>query len=141
MSASFLYLCIGTLGMLCALLQPSILFILTYKHKRSTIWFINALFLIIIHFLKIPDGVFQSILNLNDKEHYLLTLTMCWIQLRSISCTIDNTEIHSEDNYDATYFSRNFLYKVAYCLYLPTLCLGPLILYHEFMNSVRISYL
>ncbi|XP_076247087.1 protein-cysteine N-palmitoyltransferase Rasp [Calliopsis andreniformis] len=136
-SASFLYFCIGILGMLCALLLPSVLYILTYKHNRLTIWIINTLFLFIIHFLKIPDSTFQSLLELSDEEHYLLTVTMCWIQLRSISCNIDMIEIHSEHNYNAFYFLRNFLHTLAYCLYLPTLCLGPLILYHEFMDSIK----
>ena len=137
MSLSFLYFHIGTTSMLCALVQPTVLYILTYKRNKSTVWVINTLFLFVIHFLKIPDGTFQNILRLGDEEHYILTLTMCWIQLRSISCSIDNTEIHSEYKSGVFYFLRNLLWKLAYCLYLPTLCLGPLILYNEFMDSIK----
>ncbi|CAK9817043.1 Protein-cysteine N-palmitoyltransferase HHAT [Anthophora plagiata] len=137
-SISFLYFCIGTSGTLCTLMQPSILYILTYKRRHSTIWFINISFLFIIHFLKIPDGIFQSTFEFNEEEHYILTVIMCWIQLRSISCSIDNIELYSENNYDQMIcVSKKFLYKLAYCLYLPTLSLGPLVLYHEFIVSVQ----
>ncbi|XP_015431321.1 PREDICTED: protein-cysteine N-palmitoyltransferase HHAT [Dufourea novaeangliae] len=137
-SVTSLYFSIGILGTLCALIQPSIVYILTYKRKNYIIWLINTLFLFVIHFLKIPDGIFQRMLKLNDEEHYLLTLTMCWIQLRSISCSIDNRKMCLENNCDdISYLSRNFLWGLAYCLYLPTLYLGPLILYHEFIDSIR----
>ncbi|XP_076661827.1 protein-cysteine N-palmitoyltransferase Rasp isoform X2 [Halictus rubicundus] len=138
MSVSFLYFSIGILGALCALIQPGILYILTYKRKSHIIWLIHTLFLFLIHFLKIPDGIFQSMLQLSDEEHYLLTLTMCWIQLRSISCSIDNKQMCVDNDYNNTsHFIRNFLWALAYSLYLPTLHLGPLILYHEFIDSIK----
>ncbi|XP_076281734.1 protein-cysteine N-palmitoyltransferase Rasp isoform X2 [Lasioglossum baleicum] len=136
-SVSFLYFSIGISGALCTLIQPSVLYILTYKRKNHIIWLINTLFLFLIHFLKIPDGAFQNMLQLSDEEHYLLTLTMCWIQLRSISCSIDK-HISVANYYDDTsHFFRNFLWALAYSLYLPTLHLGPLILYHEFIDSIK----
>ncbi|XP_054013777.1 protein-cysteine N-palmitoyltransferase HHAT isoform X1 [Hylaeus anthracinus] len=137
-SVSFLWFHIGELGALCVLIQPSILYILTYKRNKSTVWLINVLFLLIIHFLKIPGGSFQSILKLNDEKHYILTLTMCWIQLRSISFAIDNIQTCSENRCNnISRLWKNFLWGLAYCLYLPTLCLGPLILYHEFIDSIK----
>ncbi|XP_031843880.1 protein-cysteine N-palmitoyltransferase Rasp isoform X3 [Nomia melanderi] len=136
-SVSSLYFFIGTLGTLCAVIQPSILYILTYKRENYIIWLINTLFLFLIHFLKIPNGIFQNVLKLSDEEHYLLTLTMCWIQLRCISCSIDNKQMCLENNYDNIYLLRNFLWGLAYSLYLPTLHLGPLILYHEFIDSIK----
>ncbi|XP_012148819.2 protein-cysteine N-palmitoyltransferase Rasp isoform X1 [Megachile rotundata] len=138
MSISFLYYLIGALGTLCIVIQLSMLYILTYRQSRLIIWLINTLFLFLIHFLKIPDGTFQSTFKFNDEEHYILTLVMCWIQLRSISYSIDNIEQHLDSDCDIKfYFFNNFLCKLAYCLYLPTLSLGPLILYHEFMNSLK----
>ncbi|XP_050600802.1 protein-cysteine N-palmitoyltransferase HHAT isoform X1 [Bombus affinis] len=140
-SLLFLYYCIGTFGMLCALVHPSILYILTYKRGKSTIWMINILFLFIIHFLKIPDGSFQNIFKLNDEEHYILTHILCWVQLRSISYSMDNIKSHLENKCDyILFFVQNLLYKLAYCLYLPTLSLGPLVLYQEFINSVKGSF-
>lgn len=127
--------------MLCALVHPSILYILTYKRGKSTIWMINILFLFIIHFLKIPDGSFQNIFKLNDEEHYILTHILCWVQLRSISYSMDNIKSHLENKCDyILFFVQNLLYKLAYCLYLPTLSLGPLVLYQEFINSVCIIF-
>nr|XP_034190018.1 protein-cysteine N-palmitoyltransferase Rasp isoform X1 [Osmia lignaria] len=141
MSISFLHFLIGTLGTLCIFIQLSVLYILTYKQSRLIIWLINMIFLFLIHFLKIPDGTFQSTFKFNDEEHYLLTLIMCWIQLRSISYSIDNMNKHLKSDCDEMlYFFNNFLYKLAYCLYLPTLSLGPLILYHEFMDSIKETF-
>ena len=102
---------------------------------------INVVFLFLIHFLKIPNGIFQNTFKLNDEEHYILTHIICWVQLRSISYSIDNTKSHLENNCDnMSFFVQNVLYKLAYCLYLPTLSLGPLILYHEFIDSVCIIF-
>ncbi|XP_031843879.1 protein-cysteine N-palmitoyltransferase Rasp isoform X2 [Nomia melanderi] len=57
--------------------------------------------------------------------------------LRCISCSIDNKQMCLENNYDNIYLLRNFLWGLAYSLYLPTLHLGPLILYHEFIDSIK----
>lgn len=140
-SISFLYSCIGTLGMMCALMQPSILYILTYRCCRSTVWSVNILFLLIIDFLKIPDGIFQTMLKFNDEEHYILMLIMCWSQLRSISYSIDNIETRVGNKYNDTFHVlKSYMHKLAYCLYLPTLSLGPLVLYQDFVGSVCIIF-
>jgi len=128
-SLIFLYYYLGILGMLCALLQPSFLHMVTCICSKNVAWSIHILFLFIIHILKIPNGTFQSLLGITDERHYILTLIMCWIHLRSIS--------HNMDSIDGQFSnSNNFIQKLAYCLYLPTLFLGPLILYHEFVESV-----
>lgn len=115
--------------MLCIILQPSVLHILTCICSKNTAWTIHVLYLFVIHILKIPNGIFQSWLCISDEKHYVLTLIMCWIHLRSISHNMDSID-------DQFSNSNNFIQKLAYCLYLPTLFLGPLILYHEFVESV-----
>ncbi|XP_071579109.1 protein-cysteine N-palmitoyltransferase Rasp isoform X6 [Temnothorax nylanderi] len=131
-SIIFLYHYLGTLSMLCAVLQPSFLHILTHICSKNTAWIIHILYLFVIHILKIPNGTFQSWLGITDEKHYILTLLMCWIHLRSISHNMDSID-------DQFSNSNNFIQKLAYCLYLPTLFLGPLILYHEFVESVCMS--
>lgn len=127
----FLYYYLGILGFLCILLQPIFLHILTCMCSKNTAWCIHVFCLFIIHVLKTPDGAFQSWLRFSDEQHFILTLTMCWIHLRSIS--------HNMDNIDEQLSGINkFIQRLAYCLYLPTLFLGPLILYHEFVKSVCI---
>jgi len=128
-STAFLYYYIGSLSALCILLQPSLLHIITYKCSKHVAWLIHVSFLFVIHILKIPNGTFQSWLGLDDEQHYILTLTLCWIHLRSISHNMDSIDkelVHS----------NSFIQKLAYCLYLPTLFSGPLILYQEFVESV-----
>ncbi|KAL6437124.1 hypothetical protein ACFW04_005012 [Cataglyphis niger] len=129
-STAFLYYYIGLLGALCALLQPSLLHIITYKCSKDIAWLIHVSFLFVIHILKIPNGTFQNWLGFDDEQHYILTLTMCWIHLRSISYNMDSID-------DKFLNSNNFIQKLAYCLYLPTLFSGPLILYHEFVESIN----
>ncbi|KAK2587477.1 hypothetical protein KPH14_003181 [Odynerus spinipes] len=133
-STSFLYYYLGTLGVLCILIQSSLLHLLSYINNKKIIWLVHILFLFVIHIFKIPDGMFYQWLQYNDNKHYLLTLAMCWIQLRCISQNMDNLEI-----YHGTHricFLYNYLQMLAYCLYLPTLFLGPLILYHEFVKAL-----
>lgn len=132
-SMAFLYYYLGILGALCALLQPSLLHMLTFTRSKSTTWFIYISFLFIIHVLKIPDGAFQTWLGFSDEQHYILTLMMCWIHLRSISHNMDSPDGRLCD-------TNSFIQRLAYCLYLPTLFLGPLILYHEFVESVRTTH-
>lgn len=129
-SSVFFFYYVGIWSILC-IVQPGFLHILTCICSKSVAWSIHVSFLFIIHILKIPDGTFQRLLDLNDEQHYILTLTMCWIHLRSIS--------HNMDTIDGQILTTNsFIQKLAYCLYLPTLFFGPLILYHEFVDSVCI---
>ncbi|XP_014606278.1 PREDICTED: protein-cysteine N-palmitoyltransferase HHAT isoform X1 [Polistes canadensis] len=133
---SILFLCyyLGTVGTLCILAQSSLLYLLNYVNSKKIIWLVHVLFLFIIHVCKIPNGFFYQWLQYKDDEHYLLLLAMCWIQLRSISQNMNTFKMHYMKNY--TNFFNNYLQMLAYCLYLPTLFLGPLILYHEFLNAL-----
>ncbi|KAG7199248.1 hypothetical protein KM043_018115 [Ampulex compressa] len=133
-SLAFLYYSVGTIGMLCALAQPSLLYLLTFRRSRITTWLVHVLFLFVIHFLKVPDGFFQTILGLGDVAHFIVTITMCWIQLRSISYNMDMIDGYGINRKSS--FLINFIHMLTYCLYLPTLCLGPLILYNEFIDSI-----
>ena len=131
-SIVFLYYYLGILGMLCTILQPTFLHIMTCICSKNAAWTIHVLYMFVIHILKIPNGPFQSWLGITDEKHYILTLVMCWIHLRSISHNMDSID----DQFSS---SNNFIQKLAYCLYLPTLFLGPLILYHEFVESVCLN--
>ncbi|KYQ57855.1 Protein-cysteine N-palmitoyltransferase Rasp, partial [Trachymyrmex zeteki] len=132
-SIVFLYYYLGMLGMLCTILQPTFLHIMTCICSKNAAWTIHILYMFVIHILKIPNGPFQSWLEITDEKHYILTLVMCWIHLRSISHNMDSID----DQFSS---SNNFIQKLAYCLYLPTLFLGPLILYHEFVESINQSH-
>ncbi|XP_011880609.1 PREDICTED: protein-cysteine N-palmitoyltransferase Rasp isoform X2 [Vollenhovia emeryi] len=129
-SIIFLYYYLGTMSMLCVVLQPSFLHVVTFMCSKNAAWAVHILYLFVIYILKIPNGTFQSWLGINDEKHYVLTLVMCWIHLRSISHNMDSID----DQFSS---SNNFIQKLAYCLYLPTLFLGPLILYHEFVESIN----
>ena len=83
------------------------------------------------------DVVFREVLNLEDEQYFVLTAAICWIQLRSISYSIDSIEDYEYT--DVKGFVQDLMKNVAYCLYLPTLFLGPIVLYGQFIDGVRFT--
>ena len=83
---------------------------------------------------KISDTIYQKLLLLENQDYFMITSAVCWIQLRSISYSINNIKKYKYINVYG--FFDNFLENLAYTLYLPTLFLGPLISYQEFVKGV-----
>jgi hypothetical protein len=77
-------------------------------------------------------------LSLTAEHHYILTTAICWIQLRSISYSIDSIDTYKHVN--TCGFFKDFVKNIAYCLYLPTLFLGPVILYQQFTDGVSFYF-
>lgn len=93
--------------------------------------------LALIYWVKVSEAIFVEWLGLGDRDYFLLTSAICWIQLRSISYSVDN--IKSQEHLESSDFLENLMLNVAYSLYLPTLFFGPVILYQEFVDGVRIE--
>ncbi|XP_066588510.1 protein-cysteine N-palmitoyltransferase Rasp [Prorops nasuta] len=137
-SLGFLCFYIGVHSAVCIFLQPCLLFFLTIRHNKLVKWLIFTSYLFILHFLKIQGGIFQQWLNLSNEEHHILTIAMCWVHLRSISYAMDiSTDYVLHINQLPSLKKNDLLSKIAYSLYLPTLFLGPLILYNEFVSSMN----
>ena len=129
---SFLFLYFGILGILCILIQPCISCLLLAINSKIITWLTNLIILTAINFAKHSETIYQFFVHLENEEYFMLTIVICWTQLRSISFVMDNCG-------SKLYFKSFFvllLHNTAYNLYLPNLFLGPVILYDEFFKGV-----
>lgn len=133
-SVIFLWDYFGLLSTLCTLLLPCISCLLTSLRSKVISWVVHTATLALIYYAKISDVIFREWLMLEDEQYFMLTAAICWIQLRSISYSIDSIESYKHINVWG--FIQDLLQNLAYCLYLPTLFLGPVILYQQFIDGV-----
>ncbi|XP_014210210.1 protein-cysteine N-palmitoyltransferase Rasp [Copidosoma floridanum] len=134
-SITFLWHYLGFLSTLCTLLLPFVSCLLTSLESKTVSWLVHSITLALIYWAKVSDIVFREWLDLNDEDYFLLTTAICWIQLRSISYSLDS--INSYKHIHVYGFFKDLIQNIAYCLYLPTLFLGPIILYHQFTDGIR----
>ena len=120
------------------LIQPCIACLLVSFRSKTISYIVHLLLLGVIHLTSSLHVATQEWLGLDDKKYSLFVVSICWMQMRSISCTIDR--IDSYEHTDLKGFFKDFIQSAAYCLYLPTLFLGPLILYSEFIDGVSTTY-
>ncbi|XP_049828003.1 protein-cysteine N-palmitoyltransferase Rasp isoform X3 [Schistocerca gregaria] len=73
----------------------------------------------------------QAWLQISFSAEYLLHAALGWTHMRCLSFTLDKV---NEVNYTADL--RNCINLLGYCFYLPTLFMGPLILYEVFHEGV-----
>ncbi|XP_012272296.1 protein-cysteine N-palmitoyltransferase Rasp isoform X2 [Orussus abietinus] len=134
-SILFLSYFVGIVGMLCMLIQPCIACLLTAFRSKSLSWIIHLSSLALIYLTKMSDSPVQYWLKLNEEEYYMFIIGICWIQLRSISYSIDSIVNYKHKNLLG--FLKELSQNAAYCLYLPTLFLGPVLLYSEFLQGIN----
>ncbi|OXU20951.1 hypothetical protein TSAR_011068 [Trichomalopsis sarcophagae] len=135
LSVIFLWNYFGLLSTLCTLLLPCISCLLASLRSKVISWIVHTATLALIYYAKVSDVIFREWLMLEDEEYFMLTAAICWIQLRSISYSIDSIE--SYKHVDVWGFVQDLLQNLAYCLYLPTLFLGPVIFYQQFLDGVN----
>ncbi|XP_074097438.1 protein-cysteine N-palmitoyltransferase Rasp-like isoform X2 [Cotesia typhae] len=107
-TATFIWTQLGLSGVLFFLIQPSVVCLLI-----AILW--------------------NDWLKVNQEWQYLLTVTIFWTQLRSISCSVDNVTRYQHKNLSS--FLKNLIEITAYCLYLPTMFTGPFFLYSDFRKG------
>lgn len=117
------------------LIQPCVACLLVSLRSKRISCVIHLLSLGVIQLTKTLHVVTQDWLNLEDEKYLIFIIGICWMQLRSISCSIDRIDSYKHTTLAG--FFVDLLHSAAYCLYLPTLFLGPLILYSEFIDGVR----
>ncbi|KAL7298501.1 hypothetical protein TKK_0008281 [Trichogramma kaykai] len=137
-SLTYLWTNFGLLSTLCTLLLPCLSCLLASVRSKSLSWCAHCCTLGLIYWAKISDVVFREWLGLDDEAYFLLTAAICWIQLRSISYGLDSIDGFVYEDVDG--FVLDLMKNVAYCLYLPTLFLGPIILYEQFVRGIEKAY-
>ncbi|XP_043275645.1 protein-cysteine N-palmitoyltransferase Rasp [Venturia canescens] len=134
-SLVFLWRYLGVLGMLCMLIQPCIACLLVSIKSKKISCIVHLLSLGGLQMAKTMHVVMQNWLGLGDVKYQMFIIGICWMQLRCISCSIDRIDSYKHENLSS--FMQDLLHSLAYCLYLPTLFLGPLILYGEFIDGIQ----
>lgn len=81
--------------------------------KRLWSWACAAAFLGLITYVKTSETA-KTLLALSEKERHVLAITVCWMNLRCLSCSLDNE-------------ADDFVGCAGYSLYLPTLVFGPFV--------------
>lgn len=135
-SIIFLWHYVGFMGVLLALIQPCVDRLLISFGSKILAWIVHLAIISIIYYEKTYGFVFENWLGIEEEKYYMLTIALCWIQLRSISSCLDCIT-HDEEPKTLAGFVRSFLKTTAYCLYLPTLFLGPVILYKDFLDGIE----
>lgn len=136
------------MGVLLALIQPCVDRLLIAFRSKIFAWLIHLVILTLIYYEKTYGFIFENLLGIEEEKYYMLTIALCWIQLRSISCCLDCINVDEKEGEEdgvvvaknLSGFTKCFLKTTAYCLYLPTLFLGPVILYKDFLEGVRIIF-
>ncbi|KAH0563937.1 protein-cysteine N-palmitoyltransferase Rasp-like [Cotesia glomerata] len=133
-TATFLWTQLGFSGVLLFLIQPSVVCLLIAIRNLPLIYFVKLGTLYLYQYDPLMNLVWNDWLQVDQEWQYLLTVTIFWIQLRSISCSVDNVSRYQHKNLSS--FFKNFIEITAYCLYLPTMFTGPFFLYSDFRKSL-----
>ncbi|XP_057327716.1 protein-cysteine N-palmitoyltransferase HHAT-like [Microplitis mediator] len=131
----FLWTYIGTSGVIFMMIQPCVVCLLISIRNLPLIYFVELGFVFVYQHKPLMNLVRDDWLQLDNEWNYLLTVTIFWVQLRSVSCAVDNITGYRHRNLAG--FFRNFIETTAYCLYLPTLCTGPFFLYADFRKGIN----
>ncbi|XP_018327825.1 protein-cysteine N-palmitoyltransferase Rasp isoform X2 [Agrilus planipennis] len=93
------------------------------------IWTTCLGYLAAICFFKTFDQTFgYQYLRINEWQHFLLILSLCWMNLRCISFYIETIKCKKNNE-------SNLLRIFSYCFYLPNLFCGPFVHYEEMLQS------
>ncbi|XP_034934455.1 protein-cysteine N-palmitoyltransferase Rasp [Chelonus insularis] len=134
-TSMFLYNYFGVNGMIIMFIQPSLSCLLI---SIGSIPFAYYILLGCIIFAQVTSA-FTTLLrdwaNFDDKQYYMMTVSIFWVQLRCICCTVDEINNYKHQNIQG--FLKNLIRITAYYFYLPTLLLGPFFLYSNFIKGVN----
>ncbi|XP_044596502.1 protein-cysteine N-palmitoyltransferase HHAT-like isoform X2 [Cotesia glomerata] len=134
-SLAFLWTYIGVPGVIFMLIQPCIVCLLISIRNLPLIYFAELGLVFLYHYKPLMSLVREDWLQMDSNWDYLLTVSTFWVQLRSTSCAIDNVKIYRHKSLQG--FLKNFIETTAYCLYFPTLFMGPFFLYEDFHKGIN----
>lgn len=117
LSSVYLFCSLGLTPFLFVAVQPVVFYFISKRKQKTELWLwvCAASFLGLITSLKGSETV-ETLFWLSEKERHVLAITVCWMNLRCLSCSLDNE-------------ANEFIDCVGYSLYLPTLVFGPFIAY------------
>lgn len=116
----------NTFLLIIILYQPVCFKLFSTFRSKLVIWLCAVLNLILLHYFKEAtfDEHHLNIFGILESQHFATVLAVYWVNLRCISYCLNQSNSDSD-----------FISILAYCLYLPLLYTGPIILYDDFQKS------
>ena len=125
-TCSYIVVNSNTYLLIIVLYQPLCFKLFGIFRSKLVIWLCAVLNLILLHYFK--EAAFDerslNVFGISEKQHFATVLAVYWVNLRCISYCLD--QINSD---------KDIVGILAYCLYLPLLYTGPIILYDDFQKS------
>ncbi|XP_046478218.1 protein-cysteine N-palmitoyltransferase HHAT isoform X1 [Neodiprion pinetum] len=137
-SLTFLWSFVGSPAIIFLLIHPTLAWLLVPLRSKIILWTLHVSCLVVLNAVKSTDCIVQKWLELEEDEYNVLTVALAWMQLKSIGFSFDNMAKYRCKSFDESF--EEFVQILAYCLYLPTLFLGQLILYNDFVNGINTLY-
>ncbi|KAK4884338.1 hypothetical protein RN001_000609 [Aquatica leii] len=114
----------GIIGLLLVIAQPVFFYCISKLNKKYYIWICNLICLVLIlYFKSLCNSKNYYVMKYSEMQHYIIMLTISWVNLRCLSFSIDNLS------------KTKLLHLLSYCFYLPTLCIGPFIQFQHLKRS------
>eukprot|EP00096_Caligus_rogercresseyi_P011085 TRINITY_DN4261_c0_g1_i2.p1 TRINITY_DN4261_c0_g1~~TRINITY_DN4261_c0_g1_i2.p1 ORF type:complete len:521 (-),score=57.10 TRINITY_DN4261_c0_g1_i2:452-2014(-) len=140
LSLGYLFKCLGTQGTLYLLVQPLSFFALSLVCRRPLlfwglgIWFISG-FQWVWPSRILADHLLSS---MPQVSHYIMNVTMCWINARCISYALDVSWGDAPRKEGSPW--EELLNFLSYCFYFPLCIGGPIIIYKNFLEGISGPY-
>lgn len=107
-------------------IQPIIFFLCTWIDYKPLVWITSCSVLTIITYL---EHIWDMYEYFDEDELMLLMVTILWQHLKCISFSLDDVKNKIT--------IESFLHFIGYSFYLPTFFFGPIMLYEDFLPSMK----
>ncbi|KAL0269155.1 UNVERIFIED_CONTAM: hypothetical protein PYX00_006977 [Menopon gallinae] len=114
------------------ILLAVIYYALVFFNNLLVLWVVTGF---ILHFFK-PDIWFA----LDEDDQYLVMISSSWMILRCISFCVDKSNELSKSKLSFTHHIAEFSTLLGYSLYLPTMFLGPFIMFSNFYKGINLEF-
>ncbi|KAK5648704.1 hypothetical protein RI129_003596 [Pyrocoelia pectoralis] len=117
---------VGSIGVIVIIFQPVLFNYMSLGRRKYVPWVLTGLCLIVVIYLKSAHFSKYQVkhFKLTEVQTYILMVSLCWVNLRCLSYCLDN--VHEK---------YKFIHFLSYCLYLPTLFVGPFIQFKDFNEN------
>uniref|UniRef100_A0A1Y1LPQ2 Protein-cysteine N-palmitoyltransferase Rasp n=3 Tax=Photinus pyralis TaxID=7054 RepID=A0A1Y1LPQ2_PHOPY len=125
-SIIFLLQTVGLFGLLSILLQSVTFNYISLGKRKLVPWMTTGLWMTVVIYLKSAHCAeyLAKYFHFTEVQGYIVMLSLCWSNLRCLSYCLDDVQ----EKY-------KFVHFLSYCLYLPTLFIGPFIQFKDFNEN------
>ncbi|GLH15695.1 Protein-cysteine N-palmitoyltransferase Rasp, partial [Gryllus bimaculatus] len=132
-SAIFLLNYVGAFATAVLVMKCALIYALHLLRSRILLWAVCVTLIIGYNMGDIVD-----VLSLERREHYMMSVCGSWVLLRCIGFCLD--ALKASPSTPRPPMPVEFVLYLSYCLYLPVLFLGPVIMYSDFQVGLKQTY-